>query len=99
MHLIGTNLCVWLNVLVQETKHEISHFYDPITKKITLKYAIKKDYLKNLEILFQQTIITTNATTATIHPSTTPIPTSIMVNASSAVLHRVTRTAPFKGPH
>ncbi|KAK8739796.1 hypothetical protein OTU49_003201 [Cherax quadricarinatus] len=23
MHMIGTNLCIWLNVLVQETKHEI----------------------------------------------------------------------------
>ncbi|KAB7496674.1 Otopetrin-2 [Armadillidium nasatum] len=25
MHMIGTNLCIWLNVLVQETKHEIAH--------------------------------------------------------------------------
>ena len=23
MHMIATNLCVWLHVLVQETKHEI----------------------------------------------------------------------------
>jgi hypothetical protein len=23
MHIIATNLCVWLNVIVQETKHEI----------------------------------------------------------------------------
>lgn len=29
MHMIGTNLAVWLNVLVQETKHEIVHFYHP----------------------------------------------------------------------
>ncbi|XP_046395427.1 proton channel OtopLc-like [Ischnura elegans] len=29
MHMIATNLCVWLNVLVQETKHEILTFYDP----------------------------------------------------------------------
>ncbi|XP_059489873.1 proton channel OtopLc-like [Neocloeon triangulifer] len=29
MHMIATNLCVWLNVLIQETKHEILTFYDP----------------------------------------------------------------------
>jgi len=29
MHMIGTNLSVWLNVLVQETKHEILTFYNP----------------------------------------------------------------------
>jgi hypothetical protein len=23
MHIVATNLCVWLNVIVQETKHEI----------------------------------------------------------------------------
>lgn len=28
-HMIGTNLCVWLNVLVQETRHEILMFYNP----------------------------------------------------------------------
>lgn len=27
--MIATNLCVWLNVLVQETKHEILNFYNP----------------------------------------------------------------------
>lgn len=26
MHLIATNLCEWLYVIVEETKHEISHF-------------------------------------------------------------------------
>jgi hypothetical protein len=31
MHMIATNLCVWLNVLIQETKHEILTFYDPST--------------------------------------------------------------------
>lgn len=29
MHMIGTNLSVWLNVLIQETKHEILTFYNP----------------------------------------------------------------------
>lgn len=28
MHMIGTNISVWLNVLIQETKHEILNFYD-----------------------------------------------------------------------
>ncbi|KAK2720530.1 hypothetical protein QYM36_004416 [Artemia franciscana] len=34
MHLVATNLCVWLNVIVQETKHEILEFlanHDPST--------------------------------------------------------------------
>lgn len=26
MHMIATNLCVWLYVIVEETKHEIIHF-------------------------------------------------------------------------
>lgn len=37
MHMIGTNLCVWFNVLVQETKHEILSFYDPDNKTISFK--------------------------------------------------------------
>jgi hypothetical protein len=35
MHMIGTNLCVWLNVLVQETRHEILMFYNPDNGTIT----------------------------------------------------------------
>lgn len=34
MHMIGTNLSVWLNVLVQETKHEILTFYNPADNSI-----------------------------------------------------------------
>ena len=26
MHMVATNLCVWLNVIIQETKHEILFF-------------------------------------------------------------------------
>lgn len=37
MHQIGTNLCVWLNVLVEETRHEILHFYDPNNHTFTVK--------------------------------------------------------------
>ena len=25
MHVVATNLCVWLNVIIEETKHEIIH--------------------------------------------------------------------------
>ena len=25
MHMVGTNLCVWLKVVIQETKHELVH--------------------------------------------------------------------------
>lgn len=35
MHMIGTNMCVWLNVLVQETRHEILLFYNPDNGTIT----------------------------------------------------------------
>lgn len=26
MHIVATNLCIWLNVIIQETKHEILSF-------------------------------------------------------------------------
>ena len=28
MHMIATNLCVWINVLIMETKHEVLHYQD-----------------------------------------------------------------------
>nr|CAD7574447.1 unnamed protein product [Timema californicum] len=34
IHMMATNLCVWLNVLVQETKHEIFNFYTTGSKLI-----------------------------------------------------------------
>ncbi|XP_041973002.1 proton channel OtopLc-like isoform X2 [Aricia agestis] len=40
MHMVGTNLSVWLNVLVQETKHEILTFYDPENKTIGLSHRL-----------------------------------------------------------
>lgn len=94
MHLIGTNLCVWLNVLIQETKHEINHFFDPVNKTITLKYAIKKDYLKPLENLFgnQQFI------KSQILPFDEPVTEeSLLSNVTTEVLHRAKRA--MKGPH
>ncbi|KAG8306480.1 hypothetical protein J6590_046799 [Homalodisca vitripennis] len=41
MHMIGTNLSVWLNVLVQETKHEILTFYNPENNTIEFNHRSK----------------------------------------------------------
>ncbi|KAJ8976142.1 hypothetical protein NQ317_018114 [Molorchus minor] len=40
MHMIGTNLSVWLNVLVQETKHEILTFYNPENDSLKISHRI-----------------------------------------------------------
>ncbi|XP_044255517.1 proton channel OtopLc-like isoform X3 [Tribolium madens] len=40
MHMIGTNLSVWLNVLVQETKHEILTFYNPENNSLRISHRI-----------------------------------------------------------
>ncbi|XP_056646898.1 proton channel OtopLc-like isoform X1 [Diorhabda sublineata] len=40
MHMIGTNLSVWLNVLVQETKHEILTFYNPENNTLKISHRI-----------------------------------------------------------
>ncbi|XP_018572132.1 otopetrin-2-like [Anoplophora glabripennis] len=40
MHMIGTNLSVWLNVLVQETKHEILTFYNPENNSLKISHRI-----------------------------------------------------------
>lgn len=33
MHMLATNVCEWLYVLVEETRHEISHNTDNVTGK------------------------------------------------------------------
>ncbi|CAL4067730.1 unnamed protein product, partial [Meganyctiphanes norvegica] len=43
MHMIGTNLCNWLNVLVKETKHEI----DTLTLKEHGWYRLWKSYIND----------------------------------------------------
>ncbi|KAK9873113.1 hypothetical protein WA026_020844 [Henosepilachna vigintioctopunctata] len=50
MHMIGTNLSVWLNVLVQETKHEILTFYNPENNSLRISHRIpyKSDILLGL---------------------------------------------------
>lgn len=42
MHMIGTNLSVWLNVLVQETKHEILTFYNPENNSLRISHRLGK---------------------------------------------------------
>ena len=42
MHMIGTNLSVWLNVLVQETKHEILTFYNPENNSLKISHRLGK---------------------------------------------------------
>ncbi len=36
MHMIATNLCVWINVLIMETKHEVLHYQDLYNEEITV---------------------------------------------------------------
>lgn len=40
MHMIATNLSVWLNVLIQETKHEILTFYDPDNRTLRISHRL-----------------------------------------------------------
>lgn len=40
MHMIGTNLSVWLNVLIQETKHEILTFFDPENRTLRISHRL-----------------------------------------------------------
>ncbi|XP_021952225.1 proton channel OtopLc [Folsomia candida] len=104
MHLIGTNLCVWLNVLIQETKHEIVHFYDPENRTITLKHGINQDYLKPLGNLFG---ITQNPSRGLYEDGVSEdwesgaaghvTEDSLASNVTEHVLHRVPRG--LKGPH
>lgn len=40
MHMVATNLCEWLYVLVEETKHEIEHL--KLSKSGTFDFNFKK---------------------------------------------------------
>lgn len=50
MHMIGTNLSVWLNVLVQETKHEILTFYNPENNSLRISHRLGKRIVDFLEL-------------------------------------------------
>lgn len=51
MHMVATNLCVWLNVIIEETKHEILQFHHNVSshghghgiKTTTAKYITTED--------------------------------------------------------
>ncbi|RZF48653.1 hypothetical protein LSTR_LSTR010743 [Laodelphax striatellus] len=60
MHMIGTNLSVWLNVLVQETKHEILTFYNPANNTIEVAH-------RNPHTIFTK-MATSTTTTTTLAP-------------------------------
>lgn len=49
MHMIGTNLSVWLNVLIQETKHEILTFYDPENRTLRISHRLGKKSFQSIE--------------------------------------------------
>lgn len=49
MHMIGTNLCVWLHVLIQETKHQIMIIVEPNkTAELMPELAIRWDKVDNV---------------------------------------------------
>lgn len=54
MHMIGTNLSVWLNVLIQETKHEILTFYNPENRTLRISHRLGKQafffYIHNINV-------------------------------------------------
>lgn len=48
MHMIATNLAVWLNVLIQETKHEILTFYDPDNRTLRISHRLGRPKMSRL---------------------------------------------------
>lgn len=48
MHMIATNLCVWLHVLVQETKHEILTLITPNATNLIPAFVIEAQQSENL---------------------------------------------------
>jgi len=73
MHMIGTNLCVWLNVLVQETKHEILNFYNPDNKTISFRYEkAHKAYLNIPDDSTSNDLASTNDPMHEFYSSTNP---------------------------
>lgn len=58
MHMIGTNLSVWLSVLVQETKHEILTFYNPENNSLKISHRLgtihtSGNLLRMLRVLYE----------------------------------------------
>ena len=38
MHLVGTNLCMWLNTIIEESKHEIDHYLHEHNGKLLYRW-------------------------------------------------------------
>lgn len=54
MHMIGTNLSVWLSVLVQETKHEILTFYNPENNSLRISHRIPHKNILGLPMVLPE---------------------------------------------
>lgn len=48
MHMVATNLCEWLYVLVEETKHEIYHLSHRLTGFYLIFFRLTHNDKKNL---------------------------------------------------
>ncbi|CAL8079637.1 unnamed protein product [Orchesella dallaii] len=81
MHMIGTNLCVWLNVLVQETRHEILLFYNPDNGTITYPGVPHGGHVRSHNSHGHGPLHTAH------HVTTTP--TSYIANTTSDLLHGI----------
>ncbi|XP_042896572.1 proton channel OtopLc isoform X2 [Parasteatoda tepidariorum] len=50
MHMIATNLCVWLHVLVQETKHEILTLITPNSTNLIPAFVLEAQQTENIHL-------------------------------------------------
>ena len=41
MHLVATNLCVWFNVIIEETKQEILHYQETASIRLSITRTIR----------------------------------------------------------
>lgn len=48
MHMIATNICVWLHVLIQETKHQIMIIVNPNTTELMPDFAIAWEHVDDV---------------------------------------------------
>ncbi|CAG7645684.1 unnamed protein product [Allacma fusca] len=112
MHMIGTNLCVWLNVLVQETRHEILQFYNPDNNTINLNHGTHLGFPRSHHHggHYPQAHGHGHGLYTTPRPfsSTTEVPaviqnltssvTNLVVDAGEAIAHHRVKRG-LKGPH
>jgi len=97
MHLIGTNLCVWLDVLIEETKHEILNFYDPENRTIAVGHRVDPAFKSQMYGHDQ------NFEEIGVEMGNTPLNSyqaaflGVDTSRNGTILHRVRRG--LKGPH